>query len=237
MNLYIKPTFRLVLLYWLCMMYFHSRAEAGEQLARQLFDKYRYENVAVVALGDGGVSVGEPIAERLHCVLTLLLSETVDVPGENQTFGAVSSSGQFTQNSNLGPSEISAYTSEFHGYLEEQKRQAFHRINRLIGDGGVIDQVLLQDHTVILVSDGLNDVTILDVALDFLKPVRVQRLVIAAPIASVELVDRIHLIADELHILDVKANYLDTNHYYDQNDLPTHEATIAKINQIVLNWR
>lgn len=219
------------------MMYFHSRAEAGEQLARQLFDKYRYDNVAVVALGDGGVAVGEPIAERLHCILTLLLSEKVEVPGENQTFGAISSSGEFTYNSNLAPSEISEYTTEFHGYLEEQKRVAFHKINNLLGDGGVIDEDLLRDHTVILVTDGLNDVSILDAAMGFLKPVRISRLVIATPIASVELVDKVHMIADELHILDVKSNYLNTNHYYDQNDLPTHEETIAKINQIVLNWR
>ena len=219
------------------MMYFHSRAEAGEQLARQLFDNYRYDNTAVVALGDGGVAVGEPVAERLHCILTLLLSENVDIPGENQTFGAVASTGDFTYNSELASSEISGYAAEFHGYLEEQKRVAFHKINRLIGDGGIIDRDLLRDHTVILVSDGLNDATIIDVVLDFLKPIRINKLVIASPIASVEMVDKVHIVADELHILDVKSNYLDTNHYYDQNDLPTHEETIAKINQIVLNWR
>ena len=218
-------------------MYFHSRAEAGEQLARLLFDKYRYENVAVVALGDGGVAVGEPIAERLHCILTMLISENVDVPGESQSFGAMSQTGQFTFNSQLAAAEVGEYVTEYHGYFEEQKRQALHKINRLIGDGGVIDQALLQDHTVVLVTDGLKDITMLDVAMDFLKPVRIHKLVIAAPIASVELVDKVHMIADELHILDVKTNYLDTDHYYDQNDLPSHEETIAKINQIVLNWR
>jgi putative phosphoribosyl transferase len=219
------------------MMYFHSRAEAGEQIARDLLEKYRYENSAVVALGDGAVAVGEPIANRLHCILTLLLSEKVEVPGENQTFGAVSQSGQLTYNSNLAAGEIGEYEAEFHGYLEEQKREAFDRINRLIGDGGVIDQELLREHVVILVSDGLKDPTVLDVALNFLKPVRVQKLVVVAPIASVEIIDKVHLIADELHILDVKANYLDTDHYYDQNDLPSHEETIAKIQQNILNWR
>lgn len=218
-------------------MYFHSRAEAGEQLARELFDKYRYENVAIVALGDGGVAVGEAIAERLHCVLTMLVSETVDVPGENQSFGAMSQTGEFTMNSNLDAGQVGEYATEYHGYLEEQKRQALHRINKLIGDGGIMDQSLLQDHVIILVSDGLNDITILDVAMGFLKPVRLQKLIIAAPIASVELVDKVHMVADELHILDVKTNYLDTDHYYEQNDLPSHEETIAKINQIVLNWR
>jgi|TARA_B100001245_G_scaffold110304_1_gene80669 putative phosphoribosyl transferase len=219
------------------MMYFHNRTEAGEQLARLLLDNYRYENVAIVALGDGAVTVSEPIAERLHCILTLLVSEDVEVPGENQKFGAVSQTGQFTYNSALDTGEISEYTTEYHGYLEEQKREAFQKINRLIGDGGIIDRDLLQDHTIILVSDGLQDVTILNVAIDFLKPVRVQKLVIAAPVVSVEVVDKMHIIADELHILDVKANYIDTDHYYDQNDLPSHEETIKKINRIILNWR
>ncbi len=219
------------------MMYFHSRAEAGEQLSRDLVDAYRYENVAIVALGDGAVVVAEPIAERLHCVLTLLVSEGVEVPGEGQMLGAVSQSGQFTTNSNMSQSEIDGYSTDLHGYFEERKREAFHKINRLIGDGGTIDRDLLQDHTVILVSDGLHDVTEIDVAMDFLKPIRIEKLVIAAPIASVAIVDKVHLIADELHIVDVKENYLDTDHYYDQNDVPSREDTVAKISQIVLNWR
>lgn len=218
-------------------MYFHSRAEAGEQLARLLFDKYRYDDVAIVALGDGSVAVGEPVAERLHCVLTLLVSEDIEVPGEGQQFGAVSQTGQFTFSSELQEGEIGEYVNEYHGYLEEQKRQAFNKINRLIGDGGVMDRDLLQDHAIVLISDGLKDITILNVAIDFLKPVRIKKLIIATPIASVAVVDKVHTIADELHILDVKANYFDTNHYYDQNDLPTREETVAKINKIILNWR
>lgn len=219
------------------MMYFESRAQAGEVLAEQLYEKYRYENMAVVALSDGGVAVGEPIAQRLHCVLTMLVSEAVDVPGENQSFGAVSQAGNFTYNSGLAVSEITEYTTEFHGYLEEKKREAFQRINRLLGDGGIIDKDLLRDHTIVLVNDGLNDMTSFDVAMDFLKPIRIERLIVASPVASVELVDKLHMTADELHILDVKVNYIGTDHYFEQNDLPTHEETIAKINHIVLNWR
>jgi hypothetical protein len=37
--------------------------------------------------------------------------------------------------------------------------------------------------------------------------------------------------------LDVKGNYLGVDHYYDNNTVPSHEDTVAKINQIVLNWR
>jgi putative phosphoribosyl transferase len=218
-------------------MYFESRAEAGAKLAARLLDKYRYENCAVVALSDGAVLVGEQIASALHCVLTLLLIEDIEVPGESMSFGGVSENGGFTYNGMFSVGEIEEYTSEFHGYLDEQKREAFQRINRLLGDGGLIDKSLLLDRKVILVADGIDNGASIDVAMDFLKPIRTARIIIATPVASVPAVDKIHISADEIHILDVKENFMGTNHYYTDNTVPSHEDTIAKINQIVLNWQ
>lgn len=218
-------------------MYFESRAHAGQMLAGQLLDKYRYDNCAVVALSDGAVQVGEQIAAALHCILTMLVIEDIPVPGEDVSFGGVSQNGGFTYNSAFSSGEIEEYAGEFHGYLEEEKRRAFQRINRLLGDGGIIDNDMLRDHVVILVADGMDDGTLLDVAMDFLKPIRIKKLVVAIPVASVPAVDKLHMAADELHVLDVRENYMGTNHYYEQNDIPSHEETIAKINQIVLNWR
>jgi len=218
-------------------MYFESREEAGQKLAAQVYERYRYENCVVVALSDGGVIVGEQIAVALHSVLTMLLVENIDVPGEDMSFGAVSQNGSFSYNGSFTDGEIDEYASEYHGYLEEQKREAFQKINRLLGDGGMIDNDMLRDHVVILVADGLNSGAALDAAVDFLKPIRISRLVIASPIASVEAVDKLHMLADELHILDVKDNYVGTDHYYNQNIVPSHEDTVAKINKIVLNWR
>lgn len=218
-------------------MYFESRIHAGQQLAARLFERYRYENCAVIALSDGGVIVGEQIAAQLHCVLTMLLVEDIEIPGEDLSFGGVSQTGSFTYNSEFSPGEIDEYTSEFHGYLEDQKRQAFQRINRLIGEGGLINYDMLRNRTIILVSDGFSDATVLDVAMEFLKRVRIHRLVIAAPVAAEQAVDRLHVVADELHILDVKSNYFDTNHYYTVNEIPSHEETVDKINKIILNWR
>lgn len=218
-------------------MYFESRIHAGQQLAAFLFERYRYENCAVVALSDGGVIVGEQIAAQLHCVLTMLVVENIEVPGESLVFGGITQDGRFTYNSDFSQGEIDEYTSEFHSYLEDQKRQAYSKVNRLIGDGGLISHDLLRDRTIILVNDGFSDSTVLQVALDFLKPIRIKRLVIAAPIASEKAIDTLHVAADELHILDVKVNYFDTDHYYEQNEIPSHEATIEKINKIILNWR
>ena len=218
-------------------MYFENRAQAGQMLAARLTERYRYENCAVVALSDGAVQVGEQIASALHCILTMLLIEDIAVPGENLSFGGMSQNGSFTYNGMFSAGEVEEYSTEFHGYLEEKKREAFQKMNRLLGDGGIIDSDMLRDHVVILVADGLDSGMSLDVAVDFLKPIRIKKLVIATPIATVAAVDKMHMLADELHVLDVKENFMGINHYYEQNDIPSHEETIAKINQIVLNWR
>jgi len=217
-------------------MYFTSRIEAGYKLALELL-QYRYENTIVVALNDGGVLVGQQIAAQLHCALTLLLIESIEIPGEGESIGTVNQSGRFNYNGLFSAGEIEEYYSEFHGYLEDQKREKMGKINRVLGAGGIVDEAMLRGQNVILVADGLSNGASLDAAADFLKPLNITRLIIAVPVASVPAVDRMHIMGDELHVLSVTDNYLDTDHYYDTNDVPSHEATVAALNEIVLNWR
>lgn len=218
-------------------MYFESRAQAGGILAADLLAEYRYEDCAVVALSSGAVIIGEQIAASLHSVLMMLLTEDIQIPGENLSIGSVSQEGDFTYNSAFSEGETEEYTSEYHGYLDEQKREIFQRMNRLLGDGGIIDRELLKERVVIIVSDGIDNGAAIDVAVDYLKSVKIKRLVIASPTASVQAVDKLHVLADELHILDVKENFMGANHYYEINEIPSKEDTIKKINQIILNWR
>lgn len=218
-------------------MYFESRWQAGELLARELYDRYRYEDCVVVALSDGGAVVGEQVASWLHTALTLLVTEDIDIPGENMTFGTVSEDGELTYNADFSSGEIDEYTSEFHGYLDEQKRVAFQKINRMIGNGGTIDLDLIVDRNVILVSDGLQDSTIIGAAIELLKPIRIKRLIVAAPVATVGVVDTIHMLADEIHILDVKQNYLGTDHYYNDNRIPDRQEVVKTVNSMLLRWK
>ena len=222
--------------YTIMLMYFSSRLDAGYRLAQAMPDRYRYENSIVVALNDGGGQVGYQIAAALHCPIALLLIEEIEVPGEGEDLGTLNQSGRFTYNGMLSAGEVEAYYNEFHGYLEDQKREKMSSINRLLGSGGIVDAEMLKERHVILVSDGLPKGTSLDAAGDFVKPIRIEKLIIAAPVASVEAVDRAHILGDELHILSVTDNYLDTDHYYDVNDVPSQEATLAMINEIVLSW-
>jgi len=209
-------------------MYYHSRAEAGGKLAESLV-KYRDDNAIIVAMNAGGVLVGEPISTSLHCPLTMLLSEQIDLPGEQIDIGTISQDGSFVYNNAFSSGEAEEYYSEFHGYIEDQKREQLAKMHRLLGRGGLVNKKNLKDHNIILVSDGLKTGVTLEAAHAFLKPVDMKSLIIAVPIASVQAVDRMHILADELHCLSVTDNYIETNHYYDDNNVPTQEVILQKL--------
>lgn len=191
----------------------------------------------MLCLSDGAVLVGQQIAASLHATLTMMLVEEIDVPGEGALFGTVNQSGRFTYNGMFSIGEIEEYFSEFHGYLEDQKRSVTSRINRLLSDGGLVDETMLRGHNVIVVADGLPNGTSLDAVADYMKPIRVKRLIVVTPIAAVDAVDRMHILSDELHVLGVTTNYMGTHHYYDNNDIPDHKEIISILNNTILSWR
>jgi len=205
-------------------------------LANQLAPKYRYENCAVVCLDDGGVMVGAQIAMRLHCVMTMMLTSEIKLPRENISVGGITAGGEFSYNTAFSPGEIDEMVSEYRGLIDQEKREKMHDMNRLLGVGGMIRSDLLKGHNVILVSDGLSSGFVLDLAAEFLKPIAIERLIVATPIASVPAVDRMHVLADEICCLDVITDYMTTDHYYDKQDVPSHEAVVKTIEQIVLHW-
>src|SRR3989344_7126508 len=98
-------------------MYFSSRADAGKQLAKEL-EKYQKQNCAVVALSDGGALVGAQIAKSLHCVLMMLLTEPIDLPGEPDPIAVINQDGGFTYNSMYSTGQLEELNMDYHSYIE-----------------------------------------------------------------------------------------------------------------------
>jgi putative phosphoribosyl transferase len=218
-------------------MYLSSRVQAGRMLAGQLTKKYRYENCAIMALDDGGVMVGAQIAMKLHCVITMLMSAEITLPQEPVAVAGITSSGTVSYNKGMPEGELRELTDENFGLIEQQKLVKMHDMNRLVGSGGTVDKRLLRGHNVIVVTDGAKTGFSIDLAYEFLKPISTEKLVFAVPFASVEAVDRMHVLADDLYCLNVVPDYRDTGHYYDKQDVPDHDTVLKTIEHIILNWK
>ena len=224
-------------MYNMLMYYFPSRQAAGDLLANELVPKYRYEDCAIIALGDGAVVVAAQIAKQLHCIMTLLLTSSIRLPGELDVLAEINQGGGLTYNDMYSAGELEEMRSEYFNYIEQQKLEKMFDMNRLLGAGGLISNDIIRNHNVILVSDGLNNGLSLAAAADFLKPLRIKRLVTATPFATVRAVDRMHIMADEIVCFNVLESLISIDHYYDDNTMPSHETVIKTIEDIILNWQ
>lgn len=218
-------------------MYFKSRAEAGQKLAAEISKKYQGSTCAVVALSDGGVMVGAQIAMQLKCVLTMLISESIELPREIAPLAGITEGGELTYNTAYSPGQIEDFLGEYRGLVEQEKLTKMQSMHRLTGKEGLIRKDLLKGHTVILVSDGLASGFSIEIAIDFLKTINTAKIIVATPLASIAAVDRMHILADDIFCLSVVEDYISTDHYYDVQDVPSHDLAVKTVSEVVSHWR
>lgn len=205
-------------------MYYRDRPAAGRLIADRL-EGYAKQSCVVLSLSPGGVLVGAQIAMRLHCHLMLLLTENIVLPGEHEPIGALTTDS-FSYSDSLSESEINEVNSEFHNVIDAQRLTKQHKLNRLITAETRITPNDLRDKVVIAVSDGFTETLPLDVLEDFVKPIRLKRLIIAVPLTNVKVLDKMHLLADELVVLDVREDIISVDHHYEQNTVPDFEDLV-----------
>lgn len=216
-------------------MYYDDRLQAGRIIAQSVRNRFSSLDTVVIALSEGGVVVGSEICDQIGCALMYVLSEPIEIPGEDIHIGSVDQVGGFTPNQELSRVEAKEFTDEFHGYIDDTKRQVFSEINKSIHNSYTWDPALLNDKNIILIDDGLGDCGAVDVALNMLKPVRTKRIIIAAPVADVSTVDHLHIVADELMLLDVRSNFLGTDHYYTDNNKPSKQDAVNFVSRKLTN--
>ena len=214
------------------VMYFENRVEAGQMLAKKL-QQYKAQDVTIIALSTGGVLVGEYLAKQLAGSLTLMLTRDIRVPGEPMAVGTINQSGDYTKNTSVSAIQLQEFEEEFHNHIEAEKLSKLYELNKTTGRHTLIDRHAFKNHTVILAADGLTSAAVVDAAYEFLKPIAIKRLVAAVPIATVSVVDRLHILTDEIHCLNViEDNTFDVDHYYDDNNIPEEDTILEQIDHL-----
>jgi predicted phosphoribosyltransferase len=206
-------------------------------LAELIAPEYAGKPCAVVALSEGGAMVAAQIALKLKAVLSMLLVEAIAIPAEIDPIGAINEKGSFAYNKTYSAGEIEELMMDYRGYLEDQKREGLTRMHVMLGGKSGLRTELVHDKHIFLVSDGFNTGVSLDIAMEYLKPVAYRELIIVAPIASPEAVDRMHILADKIYCLSVIDNYLATDHYYARRDVPRREDVVKIVEEVMEKWQ
>lgn len=218
------------------MLYFKNRQEAGKVLAGQL-SKYKGQKNALVALSDGAVIVAEEIAKQVPSLITLLVTEAIAPPGEDTPVGYIDQDGTFVENKLLTSEQLHEFTDEYRTMIEQQKLEKLHKMIALAGGKNIFPHEKLHDYNIIMVADGFSSGPLIDSLVDLLKPIRIRNFVIAVPVACVTTVERINRYSEDVQVLGVADFYKGADHYFEENQLPSHDEILKIIETNISNWQ
>jgi putative phosphoribosyl transferase len=190
---------------------FQNRQDAGRQLAERLLGYRGTENLLVLALPRGGVTVGIEIVRALACPLDVLIVRKIGCPGNPElAAGALSETGTRVLNR-----EIIAGGRVSEKYLaEETERQQREIERRLAFYRGGAKLAPPAGKTVILVDDGVATGATMKAAVATLREEGLERLVVAVPVAPPETALEIAPTVDEWVCLDTPERFAAVGQFY-----------------------
>lgn len=191
-------------------MYYRDRRDAGHRLAGRL-GTYRGTDALVLALPRGGVPVAFEIAQALDLPLDLMLVRKLGVPSHPElAMGAIANGNVRIINEGVvrglaipRPVIDRVIAGE---RAELERRNIAYRSGRAPPD--------LSNRTVILVDDGIATGADMRAAAEAAARQGAARVVVAAPVASVEAVQMLSEAADEVVVLDAPEPFGGVGLYY-----------------------
>lgn len=213
--------------------YFVSRADVGKRFAEELFN-LRYENTAVLALSPGGVVIGIEIAKRLHSITGLLLLKHIHIPG-GDSYGMINDQGFMTIDGSISISEAEEFKSEYRNSIDQEKMEALHQLH-IIGHSGSLEPSYFNGRNVIIVNDISTTGTSFQAALDFLKPARLESVILVAAVAQEKSADIMHHLGDRVLIAHRTDKDFPSSHYFANDEIPETESLKKMMEQVILQW-
>lgn len=203
---------------------FRDRAHAGRLLAEELGRAYAgAENVVVLGIPRGGVMVAEEIARLLGLPLDVVVTSKIGAPGNPEyAVGAIDPDGAVTQNVYGGYSMTE---------LEHLGRPVRDKIRQRIqlyrrGDAGAPD---VAGKTVIVVDDGIATGLTVLAAVDYLRRLGADRLVLAVPVISADAARAMRSKVDELVAIEEPEIFYAVGQFYRHFGQTTDEEVMRAL--------
>ena len=177
------------------MTRFEDRFDAGRFLAGQLQHHAGNPNVVVLALPRGGVPVAFEIARAIDAPLDIFVVRKLGAPGyEELAMGAIATGGVRVFNEEV-IQHLGVSQTWIDAAIREQEEELRRREEAYRGDRPPAE---LQNHTAILVDDGLATGASMRAAVRALKQRQPAAITVAVPIGSRDTCDQFRAEVDEV---------------------------------------
>src|SRR5438105_162819 len=174
---------------------FRDRVEAGRMLSQRLREVIAEPEPIVLALPRGGVPVGFEVAQALHADLDIFLVRKLGVPGhEELAMGAIASGGVRVLNHDL--IRQLGISNDLIEWVTRREQQEIERRERLYREGR--PALPVTGRTVVLVDDGLATGATMLAAVQAMRALKPERIIVAVPVAAPQACDEFREHVDEV---------------------------------------
>lgn len=208
-------------------MVFQNRKEAGKKLAVQLL-KYREENPVILAMPRGGVPIGYEIAEILHAPLLPVVVRKIGL-SSNKEFGigAIAEGGvKVLDTTTIGV--IAVDEQELEDTIELEEKELKRRVEIYRGSQPLPD---LKDKTAILVDDGMATGITAKAAIQSVKKLNPQKIVLASPVCALDTVEGLKSLVDEVICLATPLEFSAVGFWYRDFQQLSDDEVISLLKQ------
>ena len=207
-------------------MIFQSRQEAGKLLAEKLTGYKNLKDLLVLAIPRGGVVTGKEISKALNVPLDVLVTRKIGAPGNPElAIGAVGPDRIRIINWELAQ-QVGADRNYLENEIEKLGLEIGEREERFRRDTEPLE---VTDKIVILVDDGIATGATVEAAIAWLRTKKAQKIILAFPVASPEVVEKLRSLTDELFYLEQSANFLAVGQFYQEFPQVTDEEVIKSL--------
>jgi putative phosphoribosyl transferase len=201
---------------------FTSREDAGRKLGRGLLEQGMQLDL-VLGLPRGGVVVAAEVARVLHLPLDVLIVRKIGHPFHREfAVGALAEKGVVVLDDRMvGTNPITQ--AELAEIIREEK----DRLREYEARFHMRSAYVLADKSVLLVDDGVATGATTEAAVLSARKQLARRVVVAAPVASPNAMERLQRVADEVFVLWVDPDFDAVGRYYDVFSQTTDEEVLG----------
>jgi putative phosphoribosyl transferase len=193
-------------------MMFTDRRDAGRRLARRL-QGYASQRPAVVALPRGGVPVAYEVARALEAPLDVIVARKLGAPGQPELGIGALVDGDHPET--VLDQQVIALLAVDRDYLRTEIDRQLHEIRRReAAYRGGRPPVALTGRTVIVIDDGLATGSTMRAALRAVRRAGPKRVVLAVPVAPLDVLAALSREVDEVVCLATPADFASVGRFY-----------------------
>ncbi len=191
-------------------MLFADRVEAGRSLAARLVTR-GYRRPFVLGVPRGGIVVAYEVAKELACPLDVVITQKIGAPGQEElAIGAVDRDGEVMLDKAV-VSSLRVPQEYIDQAVVSRKAEVVRREKLFRGERSL---PVISGRSVIIVDDGIATGATMEAAIAWVKRQGAKRVVVAVPVASLDAVERLTPVVDELVVLHTPPSFYAVGQFY-----------------------